>query len=140
MASHTPTAEPRLHLGQADDGRVLSAEEFADAEYEAPWQYERVEGRLVATPPDGIENQRSYARSPDSLRSTLFPFTQLFRSRAINGSRWRRRGDKRWPVTPRPPSPGYALGKQTMGASCRPRNSLMPNTKRRGNTNASRGD
>jgi Uma2 family endonuclease len=59
MPSHTPTAEPRLRLGPADDGRVLSADEFADAEYEEPWQYERVEGRLVVTPPDGMGHQRS---------------------------------------------------------------------------------
>lgn len=41
-----------LRLGRADDGRLLTAEEFADASYDEPWKYERVDGRLVVMYPD----------------------------------------------------------------------------------------
>jgi Uma2 family endonuclease len=43
----------RLTLGPADAGRPVSAEEFAEAEYEEPWKYEREDGRLVVMAPDG---------------------------------------------------------------------------------------
>ncbi len=43
----------RLTLGPADAGRLVSAEEFAEAEYEEPWKYEREDGRLVVMAPDG---------------------------------------------------------------------------------------
>jgi Uma2 family endonuclease len=41
------TDQTTLRLGRADDGRLVSAEEFADADYDEPWKYERVDGRLV---------------------------------------------------------------------------------------------
>ena len=45
--------ETLLVLGAADDGRMLTSEEFADAVYEEPWRYERVEGRLLVIAADG---------------------------------------------------------------------------------------
>lgn len=42
-----------LKLGPNDEGRALSADEFASAEFEGPWRYERVEGRLVVALPAG---------------------------------------------------------------------------------------
>jgi Uma2 family endonuclease len=42
-----------LELGRDDAGRLVSAEEFARADYQEPWRYERVRGRLVVTAPDG---------------------------------------------------------------------------------------
>jgi Uma2 family endonuclease len=58
MATQEPTtdeltADDQLHLGQLDDGRPTSAEEFAAAEFDEPWTYERVDGRLVVMAPDG---------------------------------------------------------------------------------------
>jgi|SRR5579864_142351 len=52
MATH----ETRLILGPADHGRLLSADEYASAEYRAPWKYERVTGRLVVMAPDGRDH------------------------------------------------------------------------------------
>ncbi|HEU5118441.1 MAG TPA: Uma2 family endonuclease [Isosphaeraceae bacterium] len=49
---HRVTDPPRL-LGKADDGRILSSEEFASAEFEEGWVYERVQRRLVVMFPDG---------------------------------------------------------------------------------------
>jgi Uma2 family endonuclease len=46
------TDQTTLRLGRADDGRLVSAEEFADADYDEPWKYERVDGRLVVMFPD----------------------------------------------------------------------------------------
>jgi Uma2 family endonuclease len=42
-----------LHVGPDDDGRLLTAEEFAEADYAEPWKYEREQGRLIVIPPDG---------------------------------------------------------------------------------------
>jgi Uma2 family endonuclease len=46
------TDQTTLRLGRADDGRLVSADEFAEAEYDEPWKYERVDGRLVVKFPD----------------------------------------------------------------------------------------
>jgi Uma2 family endonuclease len=53
MATHEIRSGSRLKLGRDDDGLLVSAEEFADAEYQEPWRYERVNGRLVVMAPDG---------------------------------------------------------------------------------------
>jgi Uma2 family endonuclease len=53
MSTSEPTAEPELCLGLADDGRPTTAEEFAEAEFDEPWTYERVDGRLVVMSPEG---------------------------------------------------------------------------------------
>jgi Uma2 family endonuclease len=53
MATHETRSDTRLELGPDDEGRALSADEFADAIYQEPWRYERVSGRLVVMAPDG---------------------------------------------------------------------------------------
>ena len=45
--------ETKLKLGLKDQGRLLTDEEFAGAECDAPYRYERVEGRLVVMSPSG---------------------------------------------------------------------------------------
>ncbi len=45
--------ETKLRLGLKDQGRLLTDEEFAQAECDAPYRYERVEGRLVVMSPSG---------------------------------------------------------------------------------------
>lgn len=60
MATHEPEVEPLLTLGPDDEGRPVSAEEFASAEFLEPWKYEREAGRLVVMPPDGqVHNESS---------------------------------------------------------------------------------
>lgn len=44
---------PRLRYGPDDIGVKLSAEEFARAEFQKPFRYERVKGRLVVMTPSG---------------------------------------------------------------------------------------
>lgn len=46
-----------LKLGPDDAGLQLSAEEFAAAEYDPPFIYERVKGRLVVMSPAGPEHR-----------------------------------------------------------------------------------
>ncbi len=46
-----------LKLGHADAGRRLSADEFASADYQEPFTYERVKGRLVVMSPAGQEHR-----------------------------------------------------------------------------------
>ena len=52
----------RSRLGLKDQSRVLTAGEFAGAEFEKPFRYERVEGRLVVLSPSGkAHNQLIWA-------------------------------------------------------------------------------
>jgi Uma2 family endonuclease len=46
------TDQTILQLGRSDHGRELSADEFAEASYDEPWKYERVDGKLVVMFPD----------------------------------------------------------------------------------------
>lgn len=47
-----------LHLGVSDHGMKLSREEFAEAQYDEPWRYERINGRLFVMAPAGPDHQR----------------------------------------------------------------------------------
>jgi Uma2 family endonuclease len=42
-----------LRLGKQDEGRYLSSEEFAEADFDEPWRYEREDGRLIVMAPSG---------------------------------------------------------------------------------------
>jgi Uma2 family endonuclease len=46
-----------LRLGLADHGVKLTREEFGEAQYEEPWRYERVGGKLVVMSPAGHDHQ-----------------------------------------------------------------------------------
>ena len=52
MATHRPI----LRLGKRDEGRLVSPEEFAEAEFDEPWTYEREDGRLIVLAPGGEEH------------------------------------------------------------------------------------
>lgn len=52
MSTHPPV----LRLGYADHGRPVSSEEFAAADFDEPWTYERVDGRLIVVAPAGEEH------------------------------------------------------------------------------------
>lgn len=54
----------RLQLGRADEGLRLSRRAFAEADFEEPWRYERVNGRLAVMAPSGDEHV-------DAVRSFL---------------------------------------------------------------------
>lgn len=62
----------RLRLGLADHGRIVSAGDFADAEFDAPYTYEREGGRLVAMTPEGVDHV--LASNPWRNRLILFQF------------------------------------------------------------------
>ena len=47
------TARPILRLGKRDQGRLVSSEEFAEADFDEPWKYEREDGRLIVMAPAG---------------------------------------------------------------------------------------
>lgn len=47
------TVRPTLRLGKRDEGRLVSSEEFAEAEFDEPWRYEREDGRLLVLAPSG---------------------------------------------------------------------------------------
>lgn len=51
-------AETVLKLGPQDAGMLVSAEEFAAADSEEPYTYERVKGRLVVMSPAGPEHRQ----------------------------------------------------------------------------------
>jgi Uma2 family endonuclease len=48
----------RQQLGPADAGRKVSREEFSTIEFQEPYKYERVRGRLVVMPPPGPEHRQ----------------------------------------------------------------------------------
>ncbi len=56
-----------LTLGPQDHGRLLTAEEFAEATYAEPWKYEREQGRLIVMPPDGPGHDRGTEPIRDHL-------------------------------------------------------------------------
>ena len=51
------TTTVRRSLGQADAGLRLTREEFADAQFQEPYIYERIQGRLVVMSPAGPEHR-----------------------------------------------------------------------------------
>ncbi len=52
MATHRTI----LQLGRKDDGRFVTSEEFAEAEFDEPWTYEREDGRLIVLAPSGEDH------------------------------------------------------------------------------------
>ena len=48
--------QSKLSLAQTEDGIEVSQEEFAEADYQKPWRYERANGRLVVMTPAGYDH------------------------------------------------------------------------------------
>jgi Uma2 family endonuclease len=67
MATHEPTTDAQLHLGLLDHGRLVSSDEFANASYDEPYTYERVNGRLVVMSPEGTGHVRQSVPWHDRL-------------------------------------------------------------------------
>jgi Uma2 family endonuclease len=59
MADREASVQAPLILGPEDIGRVVSAEEFASAEFVGSYKYERAGGRLIVMAPDGTEHIRA---------------------------------------------------------------------------------
>ncbi|WP_435009583.1 Uma2 family endonuclease [Tundrisphaera lichenicola] len=53
MAIDQTETRDRLHLGREDHGRLVTTDEYAEADFDEPWTYERVGGRLVVMSPEG---------------------------------------------------------------------------------------
>ena len=64
-------------FGVADDGRLISAEEFADGFYEEPWKYERVKWRLLVMSPEGTGHVRQSEPWRDRLVMYKLPRPDL---------------------------------------------------------------
>jgi Uma2 family endonuclease len=67
MAANDIRAGSRPRLGPVDAGRRVSAEEFAHADHDDPWCYERANGRLVVLPPQDREHAETTAHWIKSL-------------------------------------------------------------------------
>jgi Uma2 family endonuclease len=71
------TLQPVLKLGPNDQGRSLTAEDFAEAEYVEPWKYEREQGRLIVMPPDGPGHDRGSEPVRDHLGAYRLAHTDI---------------------------------------------------------------
>lgn len=67
MSPPHPEAIPQFKIGPEDAGRPLTADEFANADIQEPWIYERVGGRLVVTAPEGVRHVRNSSSWLDRL-------------------------------------------------------------------------
>jgi len=50
------TSHTILRLGRRDHGRPLTFDEFSSAQFDEPWRYERVGGRLIVMAPAGEDH------------------------------------------------------------------------------------
>ena len=57
----------KLYISHTDDGLELTRDEFAEADYEQPWRYERVKGRLIVMVPAGHDHQETAEPLRDQL-------------------------------------------------------------------------
>jgi Uma2 family endonuclease len=60
-------SKPTLFISHTDDGMELSREEFAEADFEKPWRYERAKGRLVVMVPPGHDHHATVEPIRDYL-------------------------------------------------------------------------
>lgn len=67
MSTHETKSAPPLHIGPEDAGRPLTGEEFANADFQEGWIYERVNGRIVVMAPEGKGHIRSSSPWRDRL-------------------------------------------------------------------------
>jgi Uma2 family endonuclease len=67
------TGRTILKLGKQDEGRLISSEDFAEAEFDEPWKYEREDGRLIVLAPSGGEHL--YATVPWRNRLIMYEKT-----------------------------------------------------------------
>ena len=49
----------KLYLSHTDEGIVLTREEYAEADTEGPWRFERANGMLVVMTPAGLEHHET---------------------------------------------------------------------------------
>ncbi|MEW6754926.1 MAG: Uma2 family endonuclease [Candidatus Latescibacterota bacterium] len=59
--------QTRVKLGLKDQGRPVRLEEFCAAEFEEPYRYERMGGRLVVMSPSGLRHNRIVSETMEAL-------------------------------------------------------------------------
>ena len=67
----------RLRLGVADHDRKLSRQAYAKAQFDEPWRYERVKGKLAVMAPAGPDHQDPNNRIRDYLGSYAIAHPQV---------------------------------------------------------------
>src|SRR5947209_15833891 len=90
MASHEPQTIPRLRLALADHGRAISDEEFAGADFDEPWRYELVDGRLVVMSPNSEAHDDASEQWRDFF--TAYKFAHRDRIQKVVAESWVRVG------------------------------------------------
>ena len=75
-----------LQLGPDDDGRIVSSADFASADYEPPYVYERVAGRLQVMSPEGKHHVRS--STPWFNRLVTYAVAHTDRVQAVVPTPW----------------------------------------------------
>src|SRR3990172_648765 len=60
-------SKPMLSLGRTEHGAAISHAEFAEAQFDEPWRYERVKGRLIVTNPDDHDHHLTVEPVRDQL-------------------------------------------------------------------------
>jgi Uma2 family endonuclease len=86
MAIHESTTAARLRLGPDDQGRLVTDEEFAEADYAVPWKYERVQGRLVILFPD--DQERAEASEPWRDYLAVYKLGHRDRVQIVKSNAW----------------------------------------------------
>ena len=85
------TGRTILRLGKQDEGRLVSSEEFAEAEFDAPWTYERENERLVVVAPAGEEHLD--LSNPWRDRLIFYQYAHPDRVQKVNCEAWLRVDD-----------------------------------------------
>ena len=60
-------SKSKLLLSKNDDGLVITRDEYAEADFQSPWRYERAEGRLLVMTPPGYEHHVTLGPNRDHL-------------------------------------------------------------------------
>ena len=84
--------ETKLKLGLKDQGRLLTDEEFAQAECDAPYRYERVEERLVVMEPSDLPHTQVVSAILEKLY--VYRHTHLGAIELIAPEGWIRTSDQ----------------------------------------------
>jgi Uma2 family endonuclease len=92
MATQEPVTESLLVLGKSDDGRSTTVEEFAEAFFEEPWIYERVDGCLVVMLPEGKGHVIQGVQWHQRLNVYAFDHPEIIQ--AVVSQAWMTIGDK----------------------------------------------
>ncbi len=71
MATALRPSSTRLKIGPTDHGLAVSDEDYASADFEEPWRYELVDGRIVVVAPDSGDHDLASEPIRDYLGAYL---------------------------------------------------------------------